>query len=99
MVVVGVGPSQLFAIIWVEDFLGKGNNIRDDKWTKNIAVGNRSFINRVKYLMGILAIGRESIGTGDSYQLREPSVPYGAHFEAKKRDIWPKNKCFWDVIP
>ena len=84
---------------WVEDFLGNGNNIQDDKWTKSIAVGNRSFVDRVKSLMGIFAVGRKSIGTGDSYQLREPSIPYGAHLGAKKCDIGPENTYFWDVIP
>ncbi len=64
---------------WVENFLGNGNNIQDDKWTKSIAVG------------------RKSIGTGDSYQLREPSIPYGAHFGVKKGDIGPENTYFWDV--
>jgi len=26
---------------WVDDFLGNGKNIRDDKWTKSIAVGSK----------------------------------------------------------
>ena len=82
---------------WVEDFLGNGNNIQDDKWTKSIAVGSRGFVDRVKSLMVILAVGRKSIGTGDSYQLREPSIPYGAHFGIKKGDIGPENTYFWDV--
>jgi putative transposase len=25
---------------WVEDYLGNGKNVRDDKWAKSIAVGN-----------------------------------------------------------
>jgi len=90
---------RLYHKRWVEDFLRSDNNIQDDKWTKSIAVGNRSFVDRVKSLMGILAVGRKSIGTGDSYQLREPSIPYGAHFGAKKCDIGPENTYFWDVIP
>ncbi len=44
---------------WVDDFLGNGKNVRDDKWTKSIAVGNRSFVERVKSLMGVLAIGEK----------------------------------------
>ena len=62
-------------------------------------VGSRGFVDGVKALMGILTIGRKSIGTGDSYQLREPSIPYGAHFGAKKCEIAPENTYFWDVIP
>ncbi len=49
--------------------------------------------------MGPLAVGRKSIGKGDSYQLREPSIPYGAHFGAKKCDIEVENTYFGDVIP
>jgi len=45
----------------VNDCLGNGNNVRDDKLTKSIAVGSRSFVERVKSLMGVLAIGRKSI--------------------------------------
>jgi REP-associated tyrosine transposase len=83
---------------WVNSHLGDGKNIHDEKWTKSIAVGNRGFVERVKSLMGVLAIGRRSIETGESYQLREPAVPYGAHFGGKKRDIEPENTYFWDVI-
>ena len=68
---------------WVDDYLGNGNNIRDDKWTKSIAVGNRAFIEGVNSLMGALTIGRKSTGDGE-YQLREPAVPYGAHLGAKR---------------
>ena len=46
---------------WVDDYLGNGNNIRDDKWTESIAVGEKDFVERVKSLMGVLAIGRKGI--------------------------------------
>ena len=82
---------------WVEDYLESGKNARDDKWTMSIAVGNRSFVERVKSLMRALAIGRKSTEAGDSYQLREPAVPYIAHFGGKKGDIGPENTWFWDV--
>ena len=53
--------------------------------------------NRVKSLMGALAIGRKSIEAGESYQLREPATPYKARFGAKKGDIGPENTHFWNV--
>ena len=81
----------------MEEYIDNGKNIHDAKWTKSIAVGNRSFVERVKSLMRVLAIGRKSIGTGESYQLREPSVPYSAHFAGKKDDIGPENTLLWDV--
>jgi putative transposase len=84
---------------WVDDILGSGKNIRDDRWTKSIAVGSRSFIDKVKSLMGIMAIGRDSIEVGGSCQLREPSIHYGDHFGAKKDDIGPENAYYWDDNP
>ncbi|MFH1951583.1 MAG: transposase [Pseudomonadota bacterium] len=82
---------------WVDDYLGNGKNIRDEKWTRSIAVGSKGFVDRVKSILGVLALGRKSIEAGESYQLREPSIPYGAHFGVKKGDIGPINTCFWDV--
>ena len=82
---------------WVEDYLGKGKNIRDEKWTKSIAVGNRSFIEKVKSLMGAQAIGRKRTEAGESYQLREPGVLYRSHLGAKKSDIGSENIYFWNV--
>ena len=61
------------------------------------AVGNRAFIERIKSIMGNLAIGRKSTKAGESYQLQEPSIPYGEHFGAKKGDIDPENTHFFDV--
>ena len=82
---------------WVEDYLGNGNNIRDEKWTKSIAVGSKGFVDKVKSMLGALALGRKSIEAGESYQLREPSVPYNVHLGAKKSDIASKNTYFWNV--
>ena len=47
--------------------------------------------------MGVLARGRKSIEVGDSYQLREPPVPYRALFGGKKDDIGLDNTWLWDV--
>jgi len=77
--------------------LGNGKNIRDEKWTKSIAVGSRSFVDRIKSILGALALGRKSIATGEAYQLREPSIPYIALFGFKKGNIGPENTFFWNV--
>ena len=47
-------------------------------------------------MLGGLARARKVIKIGERYQLREPSVPYGAHFEVKKGDIGPENTYFWN---
>ncbi len=48
--------------------------------------------------MGALAIARKSTGDGESYQLREPAVPYGAHFGGKMNDMGPENTHFGGII-
>ena len=81
----------------MEDYLSNGKNIHDDKWTRSIAVGNEGFIDRVKSMMGVLAIGRKNIGAKDGYQLREPAAVYNTHFEGEKYDIGVENTYLWDV--
>ena len=80
---------------WVDEYLGNEKNIRDEKWTRSIAVGSRGFVDRVKSILGVLALGRKSVESGDAYQLREPSIAYGDHFGAKNDDIGPENFYFW----
>ena len=83
---------------WVETYLGNDKNIRDDKWTTSIAVGDKSFVEKIRSLMGVMAIGRKSNEAGDAYQLREPAAPYMAHFGGKRKDIGPENTYFWKDI-
>jgi putative transposase len=80
---------------WVEIALKEKIIVRDDKWTKSIAVGGDRFIEDVKTQMGSAAIGRRRIEAGDSYQLREHPNYYGDVFEEKKSDIGPENTYFW----
>jgi putative transposase len=82
---------------WGEHYLENGKNIKDEKWTRSIAVGSKGFVDRVKSILGALAKGRKRREAGESYQLREPAVPYSAHFVGKKGDIGPENTCFWNI--
>ena len=82
---------------WVEEYLYNGNNKHDDRWTKSIAVGNEGFVERLKSMMGAMAIGRKSNKYENSYQLREPAGLYNTHFEAEKDDIALENSYLWDV--
>jgi len=82
---------------WIEEYLGNGKNMRDDTWTKSIAVGSRGFVEGVKAKLGILARGRQSVGRNGVYQLREPSVLYGGHFGAENDDIGLENTYFWNI--
>ena len=75
---------KLYHKKWVDECLGNEQNIRDEKWTRSIAVGSRSFVDRVESILGVLALGRKSIESGDAHQLREPSIAYGSHFGVKR---------------
>ena len=82
---------------WVEDYLGKTAKDRQDEWTGSIAVGSRSFIDKVKSLLGFRAKGRDVIEGGEGDHLREEAALYTALFRAKKDDIGPENAYFWDT--
>jgi len=82
---------------WVEEYLGDGNNIRNDKWTKSIAIGSKGFVEHVKSVLGALAKGRKSREAGEGYQLREPSTPYGEYFGVKNEDIGVDNAYLWNI--
>jgi hypothetical protein len=51
----------------------------------------------VKSLLGFRAKGREAIGAGEGYQLREGAAHYNALFMAEKSDIGAENTYFWDT--
>jgi putative transposase len=63
--------------------------------TISIAVGSRSFVEKVKALLGYRAKGREVIGGNEGYQLREGSGPYKVLFGVGNDDIGLENTYFW----
>ena len=71
--------------------------MRGSKKRWDIAFGSRGFADRMKSILGALALGRKSTEAGKFYQLREASVPYNVHFEVKKSDIGSENTYFWNV--
>jgi putative transposase len=79
---------------WLEEYLGDGSKTRQDEWTDSIAVGSRTFIEKVKALLGFKAMGRDVKEGGGGYQLREEAISYNALFGPEKRDIGPKNTYF-----
>ncbi len=76
---------------WLEEYLGDGSKSRQDEWTDSIAVGSKTFIEKVKGLLGFRAIGREVKKGGEGYQLREEAISYNALLGPEKRDIGHKN--------
>jgi putative transposase len=59
----------------VEKGLQNGSALRDDRWSEAIAVGTRSFVEKVKNELGGKAGHRDVIEADGSYALRErPNV-------------------------
>jgi putative transposase len=79
---------------WTEEYLGNGSGKRQDEWTASVAVGERSFVERVKSLLGFRAKGRDVFEADEGYQLREGAGCYKAGFEPEKADIGAENGLF-----
>jgi len=81
----------------IEESLINKDIARQTQWTESVAVGSKSFMEKIKEKMGIKAKGRQIIKANDdeAFQLREASSSYSAVFNSKKEDIGPKNTYFW----
>ncbi len=83
---------------WVEDALDKQSyRKREPRWTESIAVGNELFVRETKEKLGIKAIGREVIETNESYELREPEIPYNANFSLGNGGLREENTFYWET--
>ena len=69
---------------WIEDYLGDGSKNRQDEWMDSIAVGSRTFIEKLKALLGFRAKGRKVQEGGEGYQLREDPAPIMPFLRLKK---------------
>ena len=76
---------------WVDglDYGGKEN-----KWTQSIAVGSKSFVEKMKEALGFRATGRKIISADDTFELREVQMPYG-----KTNNLDSGNTFLWDQPP
>jgi putative transposase len=63
-----------------------GLAVRDDRWSEAIAVGSRSFVEKVKDELGFKAGHGDVIDSHGSYALREPAEAYGFEFAAENEN-------------
>ncbi|MFZ3045001.1 MAG: hypothetical protein WA151_03735 [Desulfatirhabdiaceae bacterium] len=61
------------------------------------SVGSKSFIEKVKSLLGYRAKGRKVKEGAEGFHLREQADPYGALFGLQKSDIIPENTYPWNI--
>ncbi len=50
---------------------------KENKWTQSIAVGSKTFIEKLKKALGYRATGRKIISVDDTFELREAITPFG----------------------
>ena len=62
---------------WVGEALKQESKARDVKWTENIAVGSKEFVERIKEKLGALFLSRKVEVKEDRYELHDPQRPYG----------------------
>ena len=60
---------------WVESAIQTGNGDKENKWSQSIAVGSKTFIEKMKGALGYRARGRKIICANDTYELREVMTP------------------------
>jgi putative transposase len=77
--------------LWVAQALEGAAAMRDDRWSKSIAVGSLTFVENVKSELGIKAMHREVEHVGGTYALREQSEAYGDEFTGENDALTPEN--------
>lgn len=82
---------------WVESALVDNIMQRQERWTRSIANGSRSYVEAVKNQMGGFAIGRQIFQNAECFELRESESSYNALFDVEKHDIEGENLWYWNA--
>lgn len=56
--------------------LARAEQVRESKWTENVAIGSREFVETVKIKLGARAKRHRSSGTDVASTLREPRAGF-----------------------
>jgi putative transposase len=73
---------------WVESSIETDN--KDNKWPQSIAVGSKTFIEKIQAELGFGAKGRKIIVADDTFELREVITPFGnaANPDSENTYLW-----------
>lgn len=82
---------------WIDEAVEKRNHLRDGSWTESVAVGSETFVLQTKEKLGLKVKGRKVLEKEDSFELREPSVSYGAYFAHENAVVSAQNTYCWDM--
>ncbi|MDO8700407.1 MAG: transposase [Deltaproteobacteria bacterium] len=81
---------------WVEEALTSEMAVRDDRWSKAIAVGSLAFVDKLRSELGVKAMHREVVQLNGTYTLREESEAYGGDFTSENDALTPDNTIPWE---
>jgi len=76
---------------WADSVMQTDNSGKENKWTQSIAVGSKSFVEKMKEALGFRATGRKIICADDTFELREGQTSYG-----EASDLDSGNTFLWD---
>ena len=76
---------------WVDSEMQNDSRNKENKWTQSIAVGSKTFIEKMKKALGYRAKGRKIISADDTFELREVLTPYG-----KDNNLDSGNTFLWN---
>jgi putative transposase len=73
---------------WVESAIQTDNRDKENKWTQSIAVGSKSFIEKMKGALGYRARGRKLICADDTFELREVITGNADNLDSENTYLW-----------
>ena len=77
-----------------ESAMQTDNSDTENKWTQSIAVGSKTFIEKMKEALGFRATGRKIICADETFELREMLTRYG-----KANNLDSGNTFLWNQHP
>jgi putative transposase len=84
---------------WVEQALGVGRTLREDRWSEAVAVGSLGFLESVKADLGSKALNRGVEQFDRAYALREQSEAYNGNLRNETEPLSLENTFFWNEMP
>ena len=65
-----------------KEFFSRDRHFREANWPESVAVGTKSFVEKIKERLGIKALGRQVVNTANVYELKEPVGSYRSIFDS-----------------
>jgi hypothetical protein len=77
---------------WIEVEMKQSQMVSQIKWIHSIAVGDKSFVERIKDRLGVGSKDRKILEEDDDYQLRDRKIGYGDRVQFNS-----ENSFYWDL--